>query len=215
MMEFIRGIRMPVSTLVMPGLGEDLIHEGRELAIPISEQKARPAAHIVQIHHQVPDRLDDPVHARVRGGAEHTDASGGVLNDHQDVLALPAESDGLDEVAGQNGVGLRAQEVGPRGGRPLGRWIKACLLENLPDRGWRDLDAKCGELTMHPPIAPARVLPNQAQDESADGADRGRSPSPLRSADTGVTTSHQITVPAQDGIRPDQQPDPAQDFTRQ
>ncbi|MBE1588250.1 hypothetical protein ACFPOI_52640 [Nonomuraea angiospora] len=33
------------------GLGEDLVHEDRELAIPISEQKARSAACIFQVHH--------------------------------------------------------------------------------------------------------------------------------------------------------------------
>ncbi|MEV0618728.1 hypothetical protein AB0I81_35785 [Nonomuraea sp. NPDC050404] len=83
------------------GLGEDLVHEGRELPISVSDQEASPAARIVQIHHQVPDRLDDPARARVRGGAGHTDVSGGVLDGGQDVLALPAEGDGLDEVAGQ------------------------------------------------------------------------------------------------------------------
>ncbi|MFI6504417.1 hypothetical protein [Nonomuraea typhae] len=81
--------------------GEDLVHERRELPIPISEQKARPAGCIVQIHHQVLDRLGDPVCARVSGGAEHADASGGVFDDCQDVGALSAESDDLDEIGGQ------------------------------------------------------------------------------------------------------------------
>lgn len=83
------------------GVGEYLVHDGRELPIPVSKQKARPAACIIQVHHQVFDRLGDPVCARVSGGAEHADASGGVLDGRQDVLALSAESDGLDEVAGQ------------------------------------------------------------------------------------------------------------------
>jgi hypothetical protein len=83
------------------GLGENLVHEGRELAIPIADQKARPAARILQIHHQVPDRLGDPGSGRVRGGAEHADTPTGMLDDRKDVLALPAESDGLDEIAGQ------------------------------------------------------------------------------------------------------------------
>jgi hypothetical protein len=83
------------------GLGEDLIHEGRELPIPVLEQKARPAACVVQIHSQVLYRVDDPVRARVSGGAEHADAPGGVLDDGQDVLALPVKGDGLDEIAGQ------------------------------------------------------------------------------------------------------------------
>ena len=90
-----------------------------------------------------------------------------------------------------------------------------CLLEDLPDRGRRDLDAERGELAVHPPIAPARVLPDQAQDEGADGADGGRAPRPLRPAGTGMTPFHQIAVPAQDGVRPDEKPQPAQDLAGQ
>nr|WP_259405193.1 hypothetical protein [Microbispora sp. H10830] len=196
------------------GLGEDLVHERGELSVPVSDQKARPTACIVQIHHQVPDRLDDPVCARVCGGAEHTDTSGGVLDHRQDVLALSAEGDGLDEVAGQQGIGLRAQEVGPRGGRPLGRRINTCLLEDLPYRGRCDLDTERGELTVDPLITPAWILSDQAQNESADGADRGRAPTSLRPADTGMTPVHQIAVPAQDRIRADEEPQPAQDLAR-
>ncbi|MFC7592224.1 hypothetical protein ACFQYP_57225 [Nonomuraea antimicrobica] len=52
-----------------------------------------------------------------------------MLDDGQDVLALPDESDGLDEIGGQQGVGLRAQEVGPRGGRvPLENTISCSEL---------------------------------------------------------------------------------------
>ncbi|WP_344476517.1 hypothetical protein [Nonomuraea monospora] len=63
------------------GFGEDLVHERGKLPISISHQKARPAARIVQIHHQIPDRLDDPVGGRVSGGAQHADAPAGVLDD--------------------------------------------------------------------------------------------------------------------------------------
>ncbi|WP_193319058.1 hypothetical protein [Nonomuraea phyllanthi] len=47
-----------------------------------------------------------------------------MFDDGQDVLALAVQGDGLDEIAGQQGVCLRAQEVGPGGGGPLGRRIK-------------------------------------------------------------------------------------------
>ncbi|MCA2176116.1 hypothetical protein LDL08_07980 [Nonomuraea glycinis] len=86
---------------VATGLGEDLVHDGRELPIPVSDQEARSAACVVQIHHQVPDRLGDPVGAWVSGGTEDANAPGGVLDDGQDVLALPVQGDGLNEIAGQ------------------------------------------------------------------------------------------------------------------
>ncbi|MFB4284967.1 hypothetical protein ACBJ59_57550 [Nonomuraea sp. MTCD27] len=214
MMEFMRGIRMPVST-VDACVGEDSVHEGGELPIPVSDQKACSAACVFQVHHEVPDRLDHPVGGRVSGGAQYANAPAGVLDDGQDVLALPVQGDGLDEIAGEQSVGLGAQEVGPCGGCPLGCWINAFLLEDLPDCGRRDLDAECGELTMYPPIAPAGVLPNQAQDEGADGADRGSAPTSVRLAGTGVTPSHQVAVPAQDGVRTDEKPQPARNLTRQ
>ncbi|MFI6299942.1 hypothetical protein ACIBEJ_50705 [Nonomuraea sp. NPDC050790] len=47
---------------------------------------------------------------RVCGGAEHPDASGGWVDDGQDVPTPSTESDGLDEIAGQQCIGLGAQE---------------------------------------------------------------------------------------------------------
>ncbi|MET7339659.1 hypothetical protein [Nonomuraea sp. NPDC005650] len=48
-----------------------------------------------------------------------------------------------------------------------------------------------------------------------NGVDRGRATSPVRPAGTGVTPFHQVAVPAQDGIRLDEQPQPAQHLTWQ
>ncbi|MFI9561586.1 hypothetical protein [Nonomuraea endophytica] len=97
------------------GFGEDLLRQRGELAVPVADQKARPAARILQIHHEIPYRLGDPSRSGVSGNAEHADASAGALDASQDVLALSVQGDGLDEVAGQKSVGLRAQEVGPGG----------------------------------------------------------------------------------------------------
>ncbi|MFI7134173.1 hypothetical protein ACIBQ1_51505 [Nonomuraea sp. NPDC050153] len=94
------------------------------------------------------------------GGAEHAHASGGVLDNGQDVLTLPVQGDGLDEIASQKSLGSRAQEVGPRDGRPLGCWIKPFLLEDLPDRRRGDLDAERGEFAVHSPMSSSRILPN-------------------------------------------------------
>jgi hypothetical protein len=47
------------------GVGQDLVHEGRELGIPVSDQAVRPAARILQTHHEILDRLNDPARVRV------------------------------------------------------------------------------------------------------------------------------------------------------
>ncbi|MFF4779627.1 hypothetical protein [Microtetraspora fusca] len=87
-------------------------------------------------------KQDATSRGRVSGGAQHTDVPGGVLDDGEDVLTLSIERDGLDEVAGQNSVGLRTQEVGPRAGRPLWSRVDTFLFEDLPDRGRSHRDAR-------------------------------------------------------------------------
>jgi hypothetical protein len=151
----------------------------------------------------------------MRGGAEDADTAVGVLDDGKDVLALPGQGDGLDEVAGEQRFGLGAQEVGPRCAAALGRGVDARALEDLPDGGGGDLDTERGELAVHPPVPPARILPDQAQDEGPDGADGRRASGPLGSAGARVPPTHQIAVPAQDGVRSHQQPQAAQHLTGQ
>lgn len=54
--------------------GEASVHEGGELPIPVSDQKACSAACVFQVHHEVPDRLDHPVGGRVSSGAQYASA---------------------------------------------------------------------------------------------------------------------------------------------
>lgn len=78
-------------------------HQGRplhRLGDP-QDRRHRPRAPArLQVHHEVLDGLRHPARGRVRGGSE-------------DVLALPGQGDGLDEVAGEQCFGLGAQEAGP------------------------------------------------------------------------------------------------------
>ncbi|KAB8188607.1 hypothetical protein FH608_043390 [Nonomuraea phyllanthi] len=60
-----------------------------DLAVHVREHplRERPTAQLMlALHH-----LDDPGRGRMGGGAQHADAPGGVLDDCQDVLALPRE----------------------------------------------------------------------------------------------------------------------------
>lgn len=68
---------------------------------------------------------------------------------------------------------------------------------------------------MDEPVAPAGILPGQAQYQQADGADGARSarapgPGPGR-----MPTAQQVRVPAQHRLRLHQQPEPAQYIPRQ
>ncbi|WP_250573985.1 hypothetical protein [Nonomuraea sediminis] len=110
------------------GVDEDLLHEGWELPVLVSDQEARPAARVSQIHHDILDHLDDPGSGRVRGGAQHANAPGGMLDDGENVLTLAVQGDGFDDIASQQRVGLRAQEGRPRDRCSLrGRIYSSCL----------------------------------------------------------------------------------------
>ena len=65
----------------------------------------------------------------MRGRAEDLDPPGGVLDDRQDVHPRAGRHDGLEEVAGEQGPGLRAEETGPGGSGALG-----CRVDPAPRR---------------------------------------------------------------------------------
>jgi hypothetical protein len=53
----------------------------------------------------------------------------------------PGQGAGLEEIAGEQRVGLAVQEVGPGRALPFGRGWDAVLPEDLPHGGGGDLDA--------------------------------------------------------------------------
>ncbi len=128
----------------------------------------------------------------------------------KDVLALPGEGDGLDEVHREDGFGLGVKEGGPGDVRALGRGIDAFGLEDFPDGGGCQFDAEECEFAVDAPVAPGGVLLGEAEYEAADGSDcAGAARTPF-AAETGMTAVHEVAVPAQDGVRGDDESEPAQ-----
>jgi hypothetical protein len=91
------------------------------------------------------------------GGAQVTDPAGGVLDGGEDVLTLSGQGDRLDEVDGQQRLGLAAQKVGPRNGRSLRRGVDAGGLEDFPDGRGSSLDPEGGEFAVDASVSPSRV----------------------------------------------------------
>lgn len=106
--------------------------------------------------------------------------------------------------------GLRAQERRPAVRGPLGRWVDAGVLEDLPDGGCGDLDSQHEQFTVDAPVAPATVLPRRAQHQCADRPQRGRPAGTPGAGDASVMAGDEVAVPAQHGLRAHQQPNPAQ-----
>src|SRR4051812_34633509 len=104
------------------------------------------------------------------GGAEDANsAGGGVLDDGQDVEADTGQRQRFEEVGGDDGLGLRAQQRRPGVAGALRCRVYASLFENLPDRRCGDLDTEEEQFAVDPAVPPRAVLPGQAQNQPADG----------------------------------------------
>jgi hypothetical protein len=68
----------------------------------------------------------------------------------------------MEEVAGDDVVGLRGKELPP--GRALAAWcgVDARGVEDVPDGGGGDRVAEPREFALDPAVSPAAVLPGQA-----------------------------------------------------
>ena len=78
--------------------------------------------------------LSDQGCGRVGGDPGDVHVAAAVLDHHEDVEA--EQEDGVDvgEVDGEDGVGLRGEELSPGRIGPSGRGIESRVLQDLPDR---------------------------------------------------------------------------------
>ena len=117
------------------------------------------------------------------------DAAGGMLNDGEDVQPCSGQCPGLEEVGGEDGLRLAAQEGAPGLAVALGCGLDSVAVEDLPYGGGGDLDRQHGQFAMDASVAPARVLPGQAQDEGLDSAAGRRPAGPFRAGCLGVVAA--------------------------
>jgi hypothetical protein len=141
----------------------------------------------------------------VCGRAEDADAAGGVVDDGKDEQPRTGQGAGVEEVGGEDGVRLTAQEAGPAEVVAVGRGLDAVGLEDFPDGGGRDLDSQGRKFAVDSPVAPAGVVARQAQDEGSDAADGGASAGSFGARCAGVAAAQKVAVPVQDGIGGDDQ----------
>ena len=145
----------------------------------------------------------------MRGRAQDPDPSVSMLDHREHVQPRSGQGDRFEEVAGQQGVGLRAQEVGPRTAGALGRRVYPGFLQHLPHRGCGHLDAEHKQFAVPAAIAPAGILPRQAQHQGTNRA-HGLRPARALGPGPGVAACEQVAVPAQDSVRTHQQTQPMQ-----
>jgi hypothetical protein len=87
------------------GVAQDFVEEGGVLRVPVPDQVRVGGVGVRKVNGRVAGGL--------AGGAEHADAAGGVFDDGEDVPTLPGQGDGLNEVAGYEGIGSELDPVCP------------------------------------------------------------------------------------------------------
>jgi hypothetical protein len=143
------------------------------------------------VHQQVAGLLGHPRAHGVSGNPGQVHAPGAVLDEEQHVQAAQEHRIDVEEVAGEDRLGLAGQERPPGLPGAPGCGIDTGVLEDLPHRRRRDLISQAGTGTPTsgcpaPSPAPARVWPAGA-------------------APAGLTPPDQPGVPAQHGTRRDDQ----------
>jgi hypothetical protein len=112
-----------------------------------------------EVHDQVAGLLGGPVSGWVQGDAEDADAPGCVLDHGQDVGLDAVVQVDAEEVAGQDRLGLGAQELCPGRPGPPRRGANAVGLKDLPYGRCCDGDSQAGQLTVDPAVSPFGLLP--------------------------------------------------------
>jgi hypothetical protein len=82
--------------------------------------------------------------------------------------------DRLEEVTGQQGLGLGAPETGPRGGTALRSRTDPGVVQDLPDGGSGDLYPENQQLAVRPAIPTSGILADQSQHQDANRAHGAR-----------------------------------------
>jgi hypothetical protein len=135
------------------------------------------------------------------------DPAGVQLDEEQHVQ--PPKPDGVDgeEVTGEDPGGLLAQKRPPRHGRSPWRGVQAMAAERFADHGRRDAHVEAEQFALDPLVAPAGILPCQADDQLLGSSIKRWTAGPTTGI--GPHSGDQAAVPAHQRLRLDEQARPA------
>ena len=136
---------------------------------------------VLKGHQKVPGLLRHPLPGRMSGDPGQVHLPPVVLDEEQYVQAAQEHGIDVEEVHGEDRLGLSVKERPPGLPGTLRRRVDARVVEDLPDRRRRDRVPQAGQLTVDAPVAPAGVVPRHLQHQrpyrgggpGAAGARRG------------------------------------------
>ena len=174
-----------------------------ELRVAVVDQEAHRPLPSAAVDHEVARLLGDPCPARVLGDAGEANPARVELDEEQHVEApQPHRVDG-QEVARDHALRLRAQERPPRRARPPRRRRDPAALQHRAHRRRGNPQPELAQLADDPPVAPARVLAREPQNQLLEFRVERRPTEPT--ARVGPAAGHQPAMPAQQRLRADRE----------
>ena len=114
------------------GAGEDRVEGGGEVRAAIADHEPEPIRLVAKVHNQIACLLGGPCASWMQGHSENADAPGRVLYYGEDISLGAVEQVGREEVAGQDRLSLRTQELRPGRPGPPRRRVDSGILQNFP-----------------------------------------------------------------------------------
>jgi hypothetical protein len=187
---------------------EDRVERDAELRVTVANEVPDGARTRVEAHHEVPGLLGNPGGVGVNRRWAEGDPPAAKLDEHEDVDGTQPGRLDSEEVARDDALRLRPQELAPgraaaSRGRPRSR-----RSEQGPDRRRTHSQAELAQLALDPHAAPARVLPGKPEDQRTDLRFYGW---PARTTGPAVRplSPHELAVPPEEGRWGDEEGDPA------
>jgi hypothetical protein len=98
----------------------------------------------------------------MRGDTQDVHPAGGVLDDEERIQPAQGDRVEVEEVAGEDRVGLGPQELGPGWSGPSGRGVDAGVVQDDPDGGGSDPVAEADEFAVEASVSPSGVTTRRA-----------------------------------------------------
>jgi hypothetical protein len=175
-------------------VGEDLVERPSELGVTVADEEAELGDLATEIYDEVAGLLCCPCAVRVSGHAEDMHAPGRYLHDEKHVQAFEKDRVHVEEVAGQQTVGLSAQECPPGGVQMAGSGPVAPGTQDPPHGRLAGVVTETSKFPVRPAVSPGRVLLRQPQYQVPDFPGGTGAPWPIR---VGPRTCDQVAMPGQ------------------
>ena len=157
---------------------EEGVERGGVFRIPVPDQVGELGGAVAELPEKLACLLGGPGCGGVGGDAEDVDGAGVYFHDEQGVQALQSDRVDVEQVGGEQAVGLGLEEGGPFAACRVAAWCgaEAGSAQDTADGCWADLVSEAAQFAVHATGAPAGVVGARRVISSRSSCGRGGRP---------------------------------------